>query len=689
VLLVLGIAWAAPADAEVTSTLVNLDSAGHQIVRFDTDGNAVDAHDGQLDRFGSTYYLYGTSYDCGYRWQLNSTFCGFKVYSSPDLAHWTDRGFVVPAYQCADCFRPHVIFDPNTGKYVLWTNDAGVRGEFRVYTSDSPIGPFAEQPLPNIAYSDSGWDFGLYQDPDTGRGYFVDTDSPDGAHGLIVHELTPDDLSTDGKYTVIRMPGPVESPAMFSRRGTYYLTMSDPTCGYCPSTGTGYFTAPTPLGPWTGAGVDSPWTIENGALHATGGEIALSAGGSSWGDYTFDVDATPLQTATQAGVSYAQAGLMVRGSDSGNGYGFLLSNYPYSSPAQGGYVAFVKFQNGNAVSVQPKALPFPVVGGSTYHVAITASGSTISVAVNGAQAGSETDASFATGKVGFREFGSNNEQAVFDNVRVTAPDGTVLMSDDFSTDLSKWDAPPVSLESRHITETSCGGQPSFVAPPIPQVNGAPMYLYGSDLWNGSPNEALANYYWTPLRFGSDGAIGPIDCAPRTTVQLAVGHAGSQNDVPGQDQSSGVDGFSTACDIAGNTQRMQTFTAGRDGTLTQVRFTSFQEATPAWTGNPPNAPLTLSLATVTAQGGVDRVLAKQSFDSVGWSPRNYTMTPNVAVTAGSTYAVIASSSTTQGCYGVATNDGNPYADGQAAISTDGGTTFSSAGSTDIKFVTVVT
>jgi hypothetical protein len=680
-----------PASAAVTSTLTNFDTAGNQLVRFDTDGNAVDAHDGQLARFGDSYYLYGTSYDCGYRWQINSRFCGFKVYSSPDLVHWTDRSLVVQPYQCGLCFRPHVIYDPATSQYVLWTNDSSnAPGDFRVFTSVSPTGPFTEQPFPHLAYSNCGWDFGLYQDPQTGRGYMVDTDCPDGARGLIIQELTPDDLSADGNYSIIHMPGPVESPSMFSRRGTYYLAMSDPTCGYCPSTGTGYFTAPTPLGPWTGAGTESPWQIENGALHVTGGEIAVSSAGASWTDYTFNADVTPLQTATQNGTSYAQAGLAVRMSDGGSGYAFLLSNYPYTSPAQPGYVAFVKFQNGGPVSVQPTALPFAVTGGSTYHVGITTSGNTITVAINGMTVDTVTDASYPTGKVGFREFGSNNEQAIFDNVRVTQPDGTVLLSDDFSGDLSKWNAPPTSLRSRLITNTSCGGQPSFIAPPIPQSDGSPLFLYGSDLWNGGPNEALANYFWAPLKFGPDGAIKPIDCSPSVSVDLAVGHEGRQNTVADQDQSSGVDSFTTTCDVAADTQRMQTFTAGRTGTLKQVRFTAFQAATPAWTGQPPDAPFTLTLATLDAHGGVGTVLARQSFDpsSVGWSPRNLVMTPHVQVANGDSYAVIASSATTQGCYGVATSDANPYAGGHAATSPDGGQSFTAQPGTDLKFLTVV-
>ena len=136
--------------------------------------------------------------------------------------------------------------------------------------------------------------------------------------------------------------------------------------------------------------------------------------------------------------------------------------------------------------------------------------------------------------------------------------------------------------------------------------------------------------------------------------------------------------------------MQTFTAGRTGTLGQVRFTTFQEATPAWTGQPPNAPLTLRLVTLTAQGGIGQVLATQSFapSAVGWSPRNLVMTPGVPVTQGASYAIVASSATTQGCYGVTVNDANPYADGQSAVSGDGGQAFTAQPGSDLKFLTVV-
>ena len=45
-------------------------------------------HDGDLHRWGGVFYLYGTSYDCGWTWNGSSTWCGIKVYTSTDLTHW-------------------------------------------------------------------------------------------------------------------------------------------------------------------------------------------------------------------------------------------------------------------------------------------------------------------------------------------------------------------------------------------------------------------------------------------------------------------------------------------------------------------------------------------------------------------------------------------------------------------------
>jgi hypothetical protein len=690
---------AGPAAAATTSTLVNFTPSGAQQQRFDTAGNALDAHDGMIAEFDHTYYLYGTSYDCGYRWQVNSDFCGFKVYSSTDLVHWTDRGFVVPAYSCADCFRPHVLYDSSTAKYVLWTNDNSSPSDFRVYTSPTPTGPFTEQATPRLAYSDCGWDFGLYQDTD-GTAYMVDTDcAAANASGLVVQQLTPDYLTTDGQFTAVPFPGSAEAPSMFKRGSTYYITMSYPTCGYCTGTGTGYLTASNPLGPWTGASAGAgsgPWSVSGGQLYADGGGPVTAKTGTDWTDYTDSFDTTPLETGTNGAVSglYAQAGWLVRADSYGDGYGFLLSNYQYTSADASGYLAFVKFSNGSAVSVDPVQLPFAVTAGQSYAVSTTVSGDTYTVAVDGATVASFTDSSFTTGTIGFREYGT--ESAYFSDVSVTSG-GSTLFSDGFSS-LAQWNAPEAVATPTIVSSNSCGGQPSFVSE-LAQTGGGTVYLYGSDLWDAQNNEGLANFFWTPLHFTASGAISPISCSASSNVALAHGVPGAQLPVAHLDQSSGVTGFQTLCPITGTgDELMQTFTAGRSGTLDRLELTAFQETTPTGLtgaagpgGTPVNGSLTLSLVALTPSGGVGPELASQTYQAsdVGWAPENLVLSPDVKVTRGSRYAVLASSSTTQGCYGFAENTGNPYRGGSAATSTDGGATFTAAPSTDLKFLTTVT
>jgi MYXO-CTERM domain-containing protein len=251
---------ARPAAAGVTVTIRNADDAGNQLSRFDVDGNALDAHDGTLALFGDTYYLYGTSYACGYQYRVNSNFCGFKVYSSPDLVHFTDRGFVVPAANCTYCFRPHVFFNASTRTYVMWS-DAG--GSYRVHTSSSPTGPFTRQPDPVLAVG-GAVDESLFVDDD-GTAYLIHN-TTQVATGLtadmVVEKLTPDYLRTTGESARLGL-GDVEAFAVFKRNGIYHALMSDPSCAYC-SGGTGEMTSLSMLGPWSGAWFDPDGVHQSG-----------------------------------------------------------------------------------------------------------------------------------------------------------------------------------------------------------------------------------------------------------------------------------------------------------------------------------------------------------------------------------------------------------------------------------------
>ena len=247
-------------------TIVNFDEAGHRLSRFDAEGNALDAHGGEVAFFDGRFYLYGESYGCGFGWKQKGTpFCGFKVYSSPDLIHWNDRGFLFDfstrewQERCDGstygCFRPHVVYNDSTGKYVLWINTYDVAVGFRVFEADSPVGLFVERPIPRLAVNSdkevwiNNGDEDLFVDND-GTAYLVYTDwRRDG--DLVVEELTPDYLSGTGEFTRLRLRR-VEAPSLFRNGSRYYVTFSDPNCGYC-TTGTSVVSAPTPMGPWSPA----------------------------------------------------------------------------------------------------------------------------------------------------------------------------------------------------------------------------------------------------------------------------------------------------------------------------------------------------------------------------------------------------------------------------------------------------
>ncbi len=253
--------------AAYNTTLTNFNAAGAQTTRFNTAGDAVDAHDGKISLFNGEYYLYGTSYDCGYEWQVTgASFCGFKAYSSPDLVHWTDRGYLFNAAtatwqtRCSGtsygCYRPHVIYNPSTSLYVLWINVYDNIIGFRVFASPNPAGPFIEAPVPVLAVNAgapiaglNNGDHDLFVDDD-GTAYIAFTDWRTGGR-IAIERLNSTFLSGTGSFVQGITPGSTEAPALFKRSPSYYLTYSDPNCGYCGGTGTSYRTATSPLGPWS------------------------------------------------------------------------------------------------------------------------------------------------------------------------------------------------------------------------------------------------------------------------------------------------------------------------------------------------------------------------------------------------------------------------------------------------------
>ena len=128
---------------------------------LDTLGSKISAHGGQIIKQGDTYYWYGEDNKIAY-----ALTTGVSCYSSKDLKNWKYEGLAFKAYDDGTeeglftqefmtdgllgtqgrIERPKVIYNENTGKYVMWMHlekDGGYGLSLAgVAISDSPTGPF-------------------------------------------------------------------------------------------------------------------------------------------------------------------------------------------------------------------------------------------------------------------------------------------------------------------------------------------------------------------------------------------------------------------------------------------------------------------------------------------------------------------------------------------------------------------
>jgi hypothetical protein len=132
-------------------------------VWLDTSGTPIQAHGGGILARSNTWYWYGEDRTPGRRPSVS-------CYASTNLYDWRHAGVVLTngAVPAAVIERPKVIFNPRTGKYVMWMHLEQRRGyqyaRAGIATSDRPEGPFlflhAIRPITN--------DFG-YKDDDPDR----------------------------------------------------------------------------------------------------------------------------------------------------------------------------------------------------------------------------------------------------------------------------------------------------------------------------------------------------------------------------------------------------------------------------------------------------------------------------------------------------------------------------------------
>lgn len=258
----------------------------------DDKGVHINAHGGGILVYKDKYYWFGEHKIAGEAGNVAQV--GVHCYSSADLYNWKDEGIslTVSSDKSNDiakgCIleRPKVIYNKKTKKFVMWFHlellgkgySAARAG---VATADHVTGPYTfiksyrpnagklpfylpqtpESEKVNCASPANKSDEHFCRDMPGGQmardmTVFVDDDgqayhifSSEENNTIQLAQLTDDYTGHTGKLIRIYIGHQTEAPAMFKRKGLYYLIGSGCT-GWAPNAAR-YFTASNIWGPWT------------------------------------------------------------------------------------------------------------------------------------------------------------------------------------------------------------------------------------------------------------------------------------------------------------------------------------------------------------------------------------------------------------------------------------------------------
>jgi len=268
-------------------------AAGPRTVQALTGGgvqiSGLDLHDSTVTRLDDgRYAMYGTMYGCGYQWYVQNTpWCGFGVstaatlsgpwstptqlFSPSDIDPWSGLTW---SHECGDtgqgCFNPRMIrrdtWGSADGVFILWFNSPidYSRNHANAYNAMGcngplgPCGPGAGAPhgsysKPSLGVCAGNGDLGVITSGTPGQAPAIVCTMP-GATQLNLEQLNQ--WGVGGTGTGVRAVAGVanaESPGGWydQATGAYVLTYSDPGCGYCTGSQTGYATAPSLYTGWT------------------------------------------------------------------------------------------------------------------------------------------------------------------------------------------------------------------------------------------------------------------------------------------------------------------------------------------------------------------------------------------------------------------------------------------------------
>ena len=274
-----------------------------EIAHYDTSGNMLDAHAGNILYVNGTYWLYGEAHQCGSVIGTSGTpYCGVRVYacSSLDFKSCVDNGYLFDpsGFQSAcapiantfiECYSPKMLYNKANNNYVLWLYNQGASvGKELVFTCTTPNGG-ATPSTPgtgctqqsNVTFCTNCEAPAFYVEPG-GNAYAAYTDL--GNSSLIsVVQLNSAYTNTTGSPTSTGVDG--EGLGLFEANGQTYLLYGAIGCGYCANTTTSYVSASTPLGTYGSA---TTLNSSNSCEGQPRDVIPVTAGGIT--NYVFLVD---------------------------------------------------------------------------------------------------------------------------------------------------------------------------------------------------------------------------------------------------------------------------------------------------------------------------------------------------------------------------------------------------------------
>lgn len=210
---------------------------------YDTDGNPISAHGGCILKVGDIYYWYGEcrqgdsfvncySSDDLHNWKFERTVLSGNSETKPNANAVVKNLYDDNGIKC-NLERPKVIYNKNTGKYVMWMHyENGTSYKMAmtaVATCDSPNGDFVF----HGAFNPLGFmsrDLTLYCEDE--RAYLLSASNNN--RDLHIYELTDDYLSVKRLCSKQFIGLYREAPAVFKSGGNYYMITSYCT-GWAPN----------------------------------------------------------------------------------------------------------------------------------------------------------------------------------------------------------------------------------------------------------------------------------------------------------------------------------------------------------------------------------------------------------------------------------------------------------------------